>query len=198
MNALLPLGELDKDRMNLSHLPTKKSGVLTAAAKSSWPAAPPAIGLTPPGRGAEVTALVGLGAVGIGGFPGTFGPPAPGFAPMGGAGLGLVATGGGGLGAIELDGRELDGLEFDDALSLTCGVFFQGVAEPLAGPIPGNTEIGLAEASAVTDWIVILGPAAGAGLVTAWPAAGGGGGRRPIGGGGGAEAAFGFGGMSSR
>lgn len=149
------------------------------------------MGLTPPpGRGAGVAPADGRGAVGIGGFPGTFGPPGPGFAATGGGGLGFEATGGGGLGAKELDGRELAGLESVDAPLLACGVFFHGAAEPFDGPIPGKTAMGFADASAVTDLMVIEGPVPGP--------AGGGGGRRPMGGGGGAATAFGFGGTSSR
>lgn len=110
------------------------------------------MGLTPPpGRGAGVAPAGGLGAVGIGGFPGTFGPPAAGFAATGGGGFGFEATGGGGLEAIELDGRELAGLESVDAPLLACGAFFHGVAEPFDGPIPGKTDIGLVDALAVTD-----------------------------------------------
>lgn len=86
---------------------------------------------------------LGLGALGIGGLPGTFG--APGFAPTGGgAGFGFAAIGGGGFEASELEGRGPA-----EELSEAEGAFFQGVADPLEAPIPGNTETGFADASAV-------------------------------------------------
>lgn len=111
---------------------------LTAAARSTCPGAVAGFeafpGAPPPG--------VGLGAEGIAGLLPTLGTTL-GFAPTGG-GLGLAATGGGGFDPIELDGREPAG-----ELSLE-GAFFQGVAEPLAAAIPGNTETGFADAFAVT------------------------------------------------
>ena len=80
----------------------------------------------------------GRGAAGIGGFP-----PTAGFAPTAG-GFGLAAAGGGGtLEANELEGRELAG----ESSELE-GVFFQGVADPLLGAIPGKTETGFADAFA--------------------------------------------------
>ena len=93
---------------------------------------------------------MGLGAEGIAGLA----PPTAGFAP-GAGGLGLDATGGGGFGANELAGRELAG----EASELE-GVFFHGAADPLAGPIPGKTETGLADASADVDTAATLGAGA--------------------------------------
>lgn len=155
--------------------------------------------MTPPEARGGGWLETGRGAVGTGGFPPIFGARG-GFAPIGGAGFGFVATGGGGLVAKELDGREPPGLESDDASPLDCGAFFHGVAEPFDGPIPGKTETGFAEASAVTEWIDTFGPPNPAlGLGAVCPSEGGGGGRRFAGGGGGgAGAAFGFGGTSSR
>lgn len=120
----------------------------------------------------------GLGAEGTAGLPPTLGA-IPGFAPMGGVGLGLVATGGGGFEANELEGRELAG----ELLSLA-GAFFQGVAEPLAAAMPGKTETGFAEGLAVTAEGVNL-AAAGVGTLLR-------------GGGGGAGGAAGCGGTSSK
>lgn len=165
--------------------------VLTAAARSR-PGPPPP---PPPPRGfgaaGRAAAAPGLGALGTGGFPGGFG--APGLAPTGGgAGFGFVATGGGGLPPpTELLGRELAGL------SWVAAGFFHGVADPLDGAIPGNTETGFAEASAAIALTVGFGTVAGVGLVAAG-AAGAEGGRRRLGGGGGAAGAFGFGGTNSR
>lgn len=106
---------------------------------------------------------MGLGALGTGGLPGTLGA---GFdARAGGGGFGLAATGGGGLGAEELDGRELS----ED--SAADNVFFQGVADPFAGPMPGKTETGFAFALAVTDWTETL---AAVGVCFAAGAGGGG------------------------
>jgi len=130
---------------------------LTAAAKSNWP---PAAGLTTAGRGgiAGPDPAFGLGAVGIGGLLGGLGTP--GFAAIGGAeGFGLDAIGGGGLLAKELDGLELAG-ESSEA----DGAFFHGVADPLEGPIPGKTEIGLADASAAKDLTDDCGVEAGVGV----------------------------------
>jgi len=118
-----------------------------AAARSNCPAAL-LVALTAPGRGA-LGAGTGLDAVGIGGFPGIFG--AVGLVATGGGGAGFFPTGGGGgAGFIPgvLDGRELAGVEPVDA----AGVFFHGAAAPLEGAIPGNTDTGFAEASAVRDW----------------------------------------------
>jgi hypothetical protein len=157
---------------------------------------------TPPGLGAG-GAAGGRDAVGTGGLPGAL--DVPGLLAIGGAGgFGLFATGGGGgFPARELAGRELAGvLSLEDPLVAAGTVFFQGVAEPFAGAIPGKTDIGLAEASAATDFgntfAAGAAEAAGAGgtteaRFTPAPVPGGGGG-----GGGGATAAFGFGGTSSR
>lgn len=81
-------------------------------------------------------------------------------------GFGFAAMGGGTL-AAELAGLEPAGVLFsEDAAG-----FFQGAADPFPPPIPGNTAIGLAEASAATEEGVTLGTFdAGRGL------AGGGGG----------------------
>lgn len=103
------------------------------------PTPPPPTGRDAPPDG------VGRGALGTGGLPGTLG--APGLLATGGAGLGLDATGGGGFVAIELPGLELAGESLDDE---AVGVFFHGVADPFAAPIPGKTDTGFAEASAVT------------------------------------------------
>lgn len=116
-------------------------------------------------------------------MPGIFGG---GFAAIGGAGFGFAAIGGGGFEPTVLEGLE-DPFESDTA----DGVFFQGVADPFAAAIPGNTDTGFADASAAID----LGMAA---LIAA--GAGGGGtalGARGGGGGGGAGAAASFG-TSSR
>jgi hypothetical protein len=155
--------------------------------------------LTAPGRGA-VGAGGGLVAAGMGGLPGSFG--AAGLEATGGGGAGFFPTGGGGgFGPAVLDGREDAGVVAVDA----SGVLFQGVVLPLDGASPGNTDTGLAEASAMRDCTGILAcvvcGAAGFGTTTgAAGAVGGAGGRRAAGGGGGggAVAAFGFGGTSSR
>lgn len=150
--------------------------------------------MTAPGRGA-VGAGGGLVAVGTGGLPGTFGPV--GLEATGGGGAGFFPTGGaggGGLAPAVLDGRELMGVGPAEAT----GVFFHGATEPLDGAMPGNTDMGFAEASAVRDCTLILaccvGAAVGFGATTG--AVGGAGGRRATGGGSGA--AFGFGGTRSR
>jgi len=151
----------------------------SAAAKSICPGA--VIGLvTPPPRGADAPPALGLGTLGIGGLPPV------GFAAVGGPGFGLAAIGGGGLLARELDGLELvSGGPFEVLV-----FFFHGVVDPLEEPIPGKTETGLADASAVTDDKGVDGLA----LATL----GGGGMGRRLGGGGGAGLALGFGGTSSR
>ena len=172
---------------------------LTAAARSIWPGAEP-LGLTAPCRGAD-GAGVGLVAVGTGGLPGSFG--AAGLEATGGGGAGFFPTGGaggGGFAPTALDGLEAAGVVPAEA----SGVFFHGVIVPLGGAIPGNTDTGLAEASAVRDCTGILGCrcvcAGPVGFGATAGAAGGAGGRRGAGGGagGGAGAAFGFGGTSSR
>lgn len=137
--------------------------------------------------------------MGTGGLPGALG--APGLLATGGAGgFGLFATGGGGgFPASELPGREFVGVLSAAEPFVDDGAFFQGVAEPFAGIIPGKTDTGLAEASATTDFgaFLAVGAAGAGGTADARfapaPGAGGGGG-----GGGGAAAAFGFGGTSSR
>lgn len=151
----------------------------TAAARSTWPGAVAGLATTPGRAGA---AGGGRGAAGIGGLPGPFAGATVGLAPGAGGGFGLPATGGGGgFGAKELEGREFIGVSTEGV-----GAFFQGVADPLAVPIPGKTETGFAEASAVVaDAVGALGVADGTGRVL-----GGGGG------GGGAGAALG--GTSSR
>jgi hypothetical protein len=65
--------------------------------------------------------------------------------------------GGGGLEANALDGRELAGelSEFDVAVFI-----FHGAAVPFPAAIPGNTDTGLAEESAVIDTGAILGAGA--------------------------------------
>lgn len=118
----------------------------TAAARSNCPGAPP-LGLTAPGRSAFGT-CGGLDAVGTGGFPGIFG--AEGLDATGGGGAGFFPTGGaggGGFAPTELDGRELTGVVPVDA----AGVFFHGAAVPLEDPMPGKTDTGFAEVSAVRD-----------------------------------------------
>ena len=77
---------------------------------------------------------VGRGTAGIVGFPSILG-------------LGLAATGGGTFVA----GRELE----SELEGVT--VFFQGVADPLLGAIPGKTETGFAVALAVEEVISTLG-----------------------------------------
>jgi hypothetical protein len=100
--------------------------------------------LTAPGRGA-VGAGGGLVALGTGGLPGNFG--AVGLEATGGGGAGFFPTGGGGgLAPAVLDGREFIGVGPAEAT----GAFFHG-ADPLDGTIPGNTDTGFAEASAVRD-----------------------------------------------
>ena len=167
--------------------------MLTAAARSNWPGAA-LLGLTAPGLGA-VDGGGGLVAAGIGGLPGNFGPV--GLEATGGGGAGFFpigGAGGGGLAPAVLEGREFAGVVPVEAT----GVLFHGGAVPLGGAMPGNTDMGFAEASAVRDCTFILaccvGAAAGFGATTG--AVGGAGGRRATGGG--AGAAFGFEGASSR
>lgn len=103
--------------------------------------------MTPPGRGA-VGAGGGLVAVGTGGLPGSFG--AAGLEATGGGGAGFFPTGGaggGGFAPTALVGRDATGVVPADA----SGVLFHGAAVPLGGTIPGNTDTGLADASAVRD-----------------------------------------------
>lgn len=153
-----------------------KANQLTAAARSSCP--PTIAGFcTDPGLFEAVG--VGLLAVGIGGLaapglaPTAGGLGAAGF-PATGEGLGLDATGGGTLPAA--------GAGFAAFEAGALG-FFHGVADPFAGAIPGNTDTGFADASAVTGVAATLGVGVGAGRV--------------LGGGGGAAGAA-LGGTSSR
>jgi len=161
------------------------------------------LGLAAPGRGA-LGAGGGLEAVGTGGLPGTFGAVV-GLGATGGGGAGFFPTGragGGGFAPAVLDGLEIVGVVPADG---ACGLF-HGAAVPLGGAMPGKTDTGFAEASAVMDcsWTLGcgLGAGVGVGLEATTGAAGGAGGRRAVGGGGGggggAGAAFGFGGTSSR
>jgi hypothetical protein len=154
--------------------------------------------LAAPGRGA-VGAGGGLVAVGTSGLPGGLG--AAGLEATGGGGAGFFPTGGAGGGIFApavLDGRETVGVVPGDMSR----VLFHGAAVPFDGAIPGNTDIGFAEASAERDCTWILGccVCGAVGLGATAGAAGGAGGRRATGGGagGGAGAAFGFGGASSR
>ena len=158
--------------------------LLTAAAKSICPG-PEGLGCSPWG-GTTLLLAFGLDAVGTGGFPGIFG--ATGFAAKGGPGFGFVAIGGPGLSAREVEGLEFAGVDSADALE-AAGAFFQGVADPLEGTIPGNTETGLAEESAITGMVDALGVLEATGALGI--------GRR-FGGGGGPGVALGLGGMSSR
>lgn len=148
--------------------------------------------MTAPGRGA-VGAGGGLEAVGTGGLPGNFG--AVGLEATGGGGAGFFPIGGGGgLAPAVLDGREFAGVVPVEAT----GVLFHGGAVPLGGAMPGNTDMGFAEASAVRDCTLILACCVGAavGFRATTGAVGGAGGRRATGGG--VGAAFGFEGASSR
>ena len=144
---------------------------LTAAARSTCPTAVAGFDTA---LGREVEAAGGRGAVGMGGFADPFAETL-GFTGITG-GFGLAATGGGGLDPKAELGRELAGV-----VSAVEG-FFHGVADPLEGCIPGNTDTGLDDASATTGMTDIFGVAVGAG--------------RDLGGGGGAEIALG--GTSSR
>jgi hypothetical protein len=160
-HLLRPLCQLDRRRQFRNRGGGQRH---TAAAKSPFgpPKPPVAGGLDAPPDG------VGRGALGTGGFPGTLGA---GLLPTGGVGFGLVATGGGGFGASELPGRELAGESSDDD---AVGVFFHGVADPLAAAMPGKTDTGLADALAVTGAARVVFEAAG-GPGTALFRAGGGG-----------------------
>lgn len=94
-------------------------------------------------------------------------------------GFGLVPIGGpGGLVSRELEGREAGAEALD-----TAGDFFHGVVDPLEGPIPGNTAIGLLDASGDKELVGGFGAAGAAGL---------------LGGGGGEGAAATRGGTNSR
>lgn len=167
--------------------------LLTAAARSIWPA----------GAALGFAAPPGLGAVGGGGLPppglgaGGFGDT-PGFAASGG-GFGLFAMGGGPLAPMELPGLELTGVVSVELPVDPPSGFFHGAANPLEGAIPGKTATGLADAFAAMDVLdaLTIGTAAGLGAVGAGAGAGAGMGRRP-GGGGGAAGAFGLGGTNSR
>ena len=84
----------------------------------------------------------------------------------------------------------------DPLVAETAG-FFHGAAEPLAGAIPGKTDIGLAAVSAANGLVDTLATgglgvaAAAAGLGAVGPGGGGGGG-------GGGACDFGLGGTSSK
>lgn len=109
---------------------------------------------------------------------------APGLGASGGPGFSLGAIDG--LPAAD-DGRDVSEppvFAFEGVID-----FFQGVAEPFEGAIPGKTGTGLADASAVPE-VGLADDIEGVGL---WAA---GNGRRPAGGG--AAATLGFGGTSSR
>ena len=166
---------------------------LTAAARSICPTAPPGFGAPPPGLAAVDTGGLPPAGLATGGFGG-----APGFAATGG-GFGLFATGGGGLPPTELEGLELGGVLSDEPL-LAPGAFFHGVADPLDGAIPGKTDTGLADESAVTDLIGALATEVGAGVGfgAMGVVVGAEGGGRRFGGGGGATAALGLRGTISR
>jgi len=102
----------------------------------------------------------------------------------------LATGGGGGLPARELAGLELAGELSSEPLDAAT-VFFQGVAEPFAGVMPGKTDTGLAETSAEICFATIFDAAeetgaAGTAEALLAPAPGGGGG------GGGAAAGFGL------
>lgn len=130
----------------------------------------------------------GLGALGMGGLLGGLGAP-PGFVARGGGeGFGLVPKGGAGLLLNELDGLEISSVPAD-------GVFFHGVAEPLDGIMPGNTETGFAEESASRECAGALGVATSVGVCLTLEGAEGG--MRRFGGGGG-RVTLGGGGASSR
>jgi len=131
-----------------------------AAARSICPGAD----LTAASVGRDEDTWVGLAAAGIGGFPPTLGVTL-GLEPTGGVGLGLLVKGGGTLVDVVAVACELSvaALEAD---------FFQGVAVPLAGAIPGNTETGFAEESGVIDDETTF----GAGGILRGGAGGGGGG----------------------
>ena len=108
--------------------------------------------MTTPGRSAA-GAVGGLDAVGTGGFPGILG--AVGLDATGGGGAGFFpigGAGGAGFAPTALGGRELAGVVPVDA----AGPFFHGAVAPLGGAMPGNTDTGFAEASAVRDWAWIL------------------------------------------
>lgn len=166
--------------------------VLTAAARSicipppPLPAPPPAAGCGGGGGGGGVPAPA-PDLPGIIGFPGILGAPPPpngGLGAIDGLGPGFGARTGG-LGAPPA-GAERDGSKEWPLASVAGAIFFHAPFRP------GNTETGLAFASAATDWGTM--GALTAGLAEA--AAGGGMGRRAAGGGGGA--ALGLTGAGSR
>jgi len=103
------------------------------------------------------------------------------------------------LAVRELPGLELAGVLSDDALDAP-GVFFHGVADPLDGPMPGKTDTGLADESAITDLTgtLIVAVGIGIGLEVVVAAAEVVVGGRRFGGGGGAATTFGLGGTISR
>lgn len=130
---------------------------LTRADRSTCPGAVAGFAALP---GALAPLLAGgRGAEGTGGFPPTALGARGGLAPTAG-GLGLFAIEGG----SGLDAKALDGLDPDGELSESAaGAFFQGVADPFAAAIPGNTETGFAFAFAITDAAGATGAAFGGG-----------------------------------
>jgi len=129
-----------------------------------------------------------------------------GFAPTtGGFGFGFGAGAGGFPPAtVELGLDDAAELSEPSSVEICCALF-HGAALPFDAAMPGNTETGFAEASAVTDCTAmgVLGfgaaTEAGAGAAAVAAGAGGPGGARRIAGvGAGAGAGLGFGGTSSR
>ena len=98
--------------------------------------------------GAGVPAPLGfLGTIGFTAATGGLGaPPTPGLGARAGA-LGFGASGGGALPTPAGDWRPDTGSEIAGEIA----GFFHGVAEPLPGATPGNTDTGLAFAFAVSD-----------------------------------------------
>lgn len=171
-------------------------------------------GLSPGGLGAILVGL-GLGGGGLGPVPEDL-EPAPGLTgstgrvAVGGSGTARpAAAAGAGFGAAGALGGGGGGGGGGGALVLDAGsegstrvvAFFQGVG-PEPPPMPGNTETGLALASAAIDLSTIgfrpptagLGATAGAGAGSAAGVGAGGGTTRRVGGGGTVGAGFGFGG----
>lgn len=111
----------------------------TAAARSNCPGAD----LTADSVGRDDETWVGLGAATTGGFPPTLGATL-GLDPIGGEGLGLLVNDGGPLAEVLVD-------DCEPSAAAPEADFFQGVANPFAGAMPGKTEIGFAEASGITD-----------------------------------------------
>lgn len=81
-----------------------------------------------------------------------------GFAPTLGTTLGLEPTGGVGFGLLAKGGDTLDNVTEDEVSDNVLEAdFFQGVAVPLPGAIPGKTETGFADESGVIDEETIFG-----------------------------------------